>query len=461
MFQLFKREDGFYKGLLALAAPMMLQNLLQQFLGLFDTFMVGTLGEMELSAVSLANTPFFIISLVIFGLESGAMILISQYWGKKDLTTISRVLGIGGGMALGVALLFGVAMTAMPEKIMGIITSDRGLVEIAARYGRVVAFAPFFNCFALIYGGGQRAMENPKFGMRVMGISVITNTFFNWVLIFGQFGLPAMGVEGAALGTLLARIVEMCITVVFAARNSHFRLNVRAMLRPGVALFKDYIRYASPVILNETIWGLGSSMHSIIIGHMPSAAVSMAAYTVAGNVERILGVVQFGIGASASVMVGKSIGAGESPKKVYSLGKLLSYLSVAAGIVAGILLFTLNITVIRGFVYNLIQLSEEAQGYAFFMVNIASVMLPMRAFNFCNIVGILRGGGDTKAAMFIDILPLWLLAVPLSALFGLVLGGNVVMVYSAICVDEICKFIGGILRFRQKKWIRNLTRDWD
>lgn len=459
MVNILRQDKEFYRSLLHLGLPLLAQNLVNQSLALVDTFMVGMAGEQQLAGVTLANTPFFVVMLMVFGFQSGSSVLFSQYWGKGDRTSINRIMGIGMYAAGGITLVVSILMLAFPEAIMSLTTNDQALVEIAAEYGRIVAFSYFLNSFSLIYIAALRSMENPKFGMYVLCVSMVCNTFFNWVFIFGNLGAPAMGAAGAALGTLLARVVELTITVIFALRNPTFQLEFKALLRPGKAICTDFFRYSAPVILNETLWGLGSSMYPIIIGHMENAATAVAAYTLAGNIERIAAVFMFAVGNSAAVLVGKEVGANR-PKRAEEIGKTLMAVSFLCGLAVAVVLAILNLTIVTPYVLPIFKLDKAAQ-YVTALLFCTCAAMPFRACSNCAIVGVLRGGGDVKTAMLLDVLPLYLLGIPAAALCGLVLNLSVVWVYGAVCVEESLKGILGMVRIRGNKWIKNLTRDWD
>ena len=208
MFSYLHQPKGFYKHLFLLALPVIVQNLITTSLGFLDTFMVGLLGSEQMSAVTVANVPIFIIQLIVFGLQSGSSVLISQYWGRGDRESINRVMGIGFMIAGGVSVLFAAILCAFPAQVLYLITDNLTLVELAEPYLRIVGFSYIFNSLSSIYIGMQRSIENPRFGMIVFAISMLCNTLGNYVLIFGKLGLPALGITGAAVATLLSRVVS-------------------------------------------------------------------------------------------------------------------------------------------------------------------------------------------------------------------------------------------------------------
>lgn len=453
-----KRELN--RQLFTLAVPIVIQNIVNMSLSLMDTFMVGALGEAELAGVTLANSLFFVVSLFVIGIQSGSSVLISQYWGKNDTATINRVLGLGMYCAGAVTLISALALTLFPVQILSITSNDAELVRIAAEYARIVAFSYVLNGFVLLYLGAQRSMENPRMGMLVLMISMALNTVLNYILIFGKLGAPAMGVAGAALATLISRVVEFLITLGFALYSTGFRLQFRRLLIPGRAIVGDFVRFCAPVVINETLWGIGFSLYPIIIGHMENSASSVAAFTIAQSIERISSCFYFGVGHAAAVIIGKRLGGSRS-ENVYPLAKRLCFVSFFFGVGAGLLLALLVLTVVGPLVLPVFKATAETVGLAKIMLYITCVAVPARAVNFTIIVGILRGGGDVTAGMVIDICSMLLLAVPLAALVGLGLGWGVVWVYAVMCAEEIWKFFASTWRFRTKKWIRNVTREME
>lgn len=460
MFSYLRQGKAFYKNLILLCIPIVLQNLVTTSLAMVDTFMVGMLGETPLAAVTLANLPIFVIQFVVFGLQSGSAVLISQYWGHGDLNSINRVVGVSAMVAGGVATIFALALFFYPTQIMGLLTNDPTLRDIAAEYGRIVGFSYIFNGITGVYVGAHRSMENPKLGLIIFSISMLANTGLNWVFIFGKLGAPALGVVGAAVATLLSRIIEFIIMVFHAVFSKRFRLKPALLLRPGKDTWRRFFKYATPVVLNETLWGLGTSLYPTIMGHMDGSTEILAAYAVAGNIDRFCSVGVFAIAAAAAIIIGREIGAGRS-HKVYDVGKALLVVSVLMGAVIGGIMLLVTHLVVKPFIfpiYPAFQNSPGAAHIAVMMLTIVFLFLPSRAFNTTNIVGVLRGGGDVRFTTAIDVLPLWLIAIPLSGVAGLVAKLGILWVYLAIETENVTKFFLGIWRFRSRKWIHDVTR---
>lgn len=456
MFQLFRREKGFYRKLLALALPILLQNLITNSLGLVDTFMVGTMGQGPLAGVTLANIPVFVFQLMMFGIQSGSSVLISQYYGKGDARAINRVMGIGMYAACSIGLIFALIMGFLPHQFMSLFGSDLQVIATAARYARIVGWSYFFDSFVQVYIGAHRAMGNPNRGLYILAVSMACNTFLNWVFIFGNLGAPQLGVEGAALATLIARAIACAISVLWAVCDRRFPIAPALFFCPGGEMIRRFVRVATPVMCNETFWGLGSSLFPTIMGHMDGSEEILAAYAIAGNITNLCTVGVFAIAGAAAILVGQEIGSGNAGK-VVSLGSLLDALAFLFGVAAGAVFLGLLHWFIVPVLYPMFKLTDSAGDICTMMLTIIFVFLPLRSFDTTNIVGVLRGGGDVRAATIIDLIPLWTAAIPLAALAGLVVKAGIFWVYLAMMSENVIKSLVGFLRFRTGKWVRDVT----
>ena len=452
----FNRGPGFYKRLLALALPMIVQNLITNSLGLVDTFMVGTMGEAPLAGVTLANIPIFVVQLMMFGFQSGSSVLISQYKGKGDLNSINRVMGLGMYSAGAVTFVFALILSFSPHQFLSLFGNDPEIIDIAVEYARIVGWSYFFDSFVQIYNGTHRAMGEPRRGMYILCVSMVVNTFLNWVFIFGKLGAPVMGAAGAALATLLARMVSFVIMVVWAVRDKKFRIELSLLLRPGREMGRRFVQIATPVVLNETLWSLGTSMYPTIMGHMDGSKEILAAYAIAGNIGNLCSVGIFAIAGTAAILVGQEVGSGNK-EQARSLGGLLSTIACLFGLVMGLIFLGLLHLVIIPYLYPLFELSGRAASICTMMLTVVFLSMLLRAFCTTNIVGVLRGGGDVRMATIIDVGPLWVVAVPLAALCGLVLDLGVLWVYLCIALEELTKCILGWLRYRSGAWVRDVT----
>ena len=457
MFSYLHQPKGFYKRLFLLALPVIVQNFITTSLGFLDTFMVGLLGSDQMSAVTVANVPIFIVQLVVFGLQSGSSVLISQYWGRGDRESINRVMGIGFFIAGGVSVLFAIILCAFPAQVLYLITDNLTLVTLAEPYLRIVGFSYIFNSISSIYIGMQRSIENPRFGMIVFATSMLCNTIGNYVLIFGKLGLPTLGITGAAVATLLSRVVEFVIVSFYSFRCRTMPLMPHAIFHPGMDMLHRFLRYSAPVLINETLWGTGFSLITVIMGHMVESSDLIAAYTLAGNIDRLVTSGLFGVAAATAVIIGKEIGLGNL-KGVYNIGKALCFTALAFGVLLGLLEYAMFATLMRPFVMPLFSLSAVAEHLCSVMLLCYACSIPLHSFSTTMAVGVLRGGGDVNASLVIDNVPLWFGTLPLMCLLGLVLKVPNEVFCLCLMIEYILKTPLGLIRLRSGKWIHDITR---
>lgn len=453
-----RRPRGFYGRLFRLALPLILQNLITTSLGFVDTFMVGLLGQEELSAVTAANSPIFLVQVVVFGLISGLTVLVSQYWGKGDIDAVNRAMGVAFYFGVTIATIFALALFLFPEGVMGLVTNNERLILLGAPYVRIVGISYIFNAASSVYVGMQRSTENPAMGLTVFAISMFLNTCLNYIFIFGKFGAPALGVTGAAVATLASRIVEFLITAGYAIRCRRVPLRPKSLFQPGKDMVQSFIKYSSPVLLNESLWGLGTTVMVSALGHMAVSTDILAAHAIMGNVDKFATVACFGIAGASAVIVGKRIGEGASQDEVYSLSWCLLLVSILIGACVSLGLAIALPFFFIPYLFPLFQLQSLAMDIAVKMCLVHIVMMPLRAFDITNITGVLRAGGDARMAAVIDIVPLWLIAVPMTALTGLVLDAPIILVCISLQAETICKPFWGTWRLKSRKWINDITR---
>ena len=458
MLRFLRREPGFYRHTWMLALPIILQNLITTSLGFVDTFMVGLLGQPELSAVTAANTPIFLVQIIIFGLLSGLSVLVSQYWGKHDTEAINRCMGIALYTGVSLAALIALALFLAPRQVMALVTDNALLIRLGAPYLRIVGISYVFNTASSVYVGVQRSTENPAMGLTVFTISMVLNTFLNYVLIFGKFGAPALGITGAALATLTARVVEFAVTFGYALRDRRVPLAPAALLHPGTAFVGDFLKYSTPVLVNDSLWGLGTTLITAVIGHMAISEEMLAAYAIMGNIEKFSTVACYGISGASAVIVGKRIGQGASKEEVYEVSWCM-LLTVLVGLVVSASLAALLPTVFIPYLYPLFHLEGLSLEIAATMCVVFVFMMPTKAFDITNISGVLRAGGDVRVSAVIDVGSVWLVALPITALSALVFEAPVALVCLGIQAEGLSKVPLGIWRLRSRKWINDVTRE--
>lgn len=451
MFGQLNKGKAFYKALFRLAMPVMLQNLLNSSLVMVGTFMLGRLGETEIAAATLANTPFFVVQLIIFGFQSGSGVLFSQYWGKKDWKAVNKILGIGVYSCAGITLLFSLVCFLFAPDIMALINRDPDIVRLAAQFMRITSFSYVLTAISVVYISAQRSIGNPKLGLFILTSTMVIDTLLSYTLIFGKFGAPALGVRGAAYAVLIARIIEFFITMGYAFLvQGKLKLDIQLLLHPGKVFIKDFLKYSGPVVLNEAVWGLGFSLYSVIYSLMDKSY--LAAYTVAGNIEKILSSAFFGFAIAAGIIIGQLIGAGKE-KEARETGKTFNLLSALIGLFLSSVLL-----LVAPFIISKFNLPPATIAVVKSFIVVMAVLIPLRCNWVVNAIGTLRAGGDTKFVFMVDTVFMWLLCLPLAAVFGLWLGLPVIWVILMPALEDALKWSSGLIRFFKGKWLNNITR---
>lgn len=442
----------FYISVTALVIPMALQNLINVGVTAADVAMLGRVGEKVLSGASLAGQIQFVMTLILFGITSGITVLTAQYWGKRDNQAIEKILGMGMVFGVAVAIIFTIIGYFFPEQAMRIFTSDPEVIEEAVKYLRIVCFSYVLIAITQVYLYVMRSIERVVIATVVYSISLGVNIGVNAVLIFGLFGFPKLGIQGAAIGTLVARVLEVTIVMFYAFfKNKIVQIRMRYMIRFDKLLVSDYVRYAMPVIVNEMIWGLGFSMHSVVIGNLGSAAV--AANAVTQVLRQFSMVVVFGISNATAIYLGKTIGEGKI-EETKRYAKRFLVISIIAGLLGGcVILITGPIA------RDVMTLGEESKEYLDFMTKVMAVYVACMSVSCTTIVGILRSGGDTKFSLIVDTVIMWGFSIPLGALAAFVFNWGVPIVYVFLLTDELLKLPVALKRFYSYKWLNNVTRN--
>lgn len=444
-------KKGFYRSVGALVLPIALQNLINVGVTSADVIMLGKVGETVLSGCSLAGQVYFIMTLIFFGLTSGAAVLTAQYWGKKDIVTIEKVLGISLRIGILVAVCFTAAVWLAPEQIMRLFTSEKEVIAEGVKYLKVISCSYIISGITIVYLNIMRSVERVIIATFIYLISLLVNVVLNAVFIFGLFGCPAMGITGAALGTVIARIVEITIVFIYAVKiNDTVKVRLRYLFIRERDLMKDFKVYAVPVLINELLWGLGMAGISAIVGHLGSAAV--AAHSVTQVSRQLAMVVSFGVASAAAIMCGKAIGERrEDLAKEYA--RRLMWLSFILGTAGGLVI--LGISPVLKMVMNL---TVQAQSYLTIMFFIMAYFVVFQSLNSTMIVGIFRSGGDTKYGLVLDCAALWAGSIGLGCICAFVLKIPMPWVYIILCCDEVVKFPFAWRRYKSEKWLKNITR---
>ena len=448
---IFVRDKAFYKMVLALAVPIAMQNLITTGVSMMDTIMLGALGEIQLSAASLAGQVSFIFMIFNFGISGGAGVLTAQYWGKRDITAIKHIMATMYRVSLSVGAFAMLISLFFPAQIMSIFSREPEVVAEGIKYLQIMAFTYVMYGVTITTIGVLRTVGTVKISLIVYSLSFITNVFFNWVFIYGNLGAPRLEIRGAALGTLIARVTEFLVITAFMRykeKDLHFRW--RDILPTDAGRSAEFRRTAAPVAINELVWASGFSMLSVIMGQMGSMVV--AANSICQVMIQFVSVFFQGVGNASAVVIGNTIGQGRY-KDAEDRAKTLLALSVILGLCAcGLLLLLKPIAI------NFYNVSEATKQLASQIMTVASVVVIFSSIAMITVVGTLRGGGDVKFGLFIDVVFLWAVAIPLGFFTGLKLGLPAVIVYSCLRVDELLKSVFCFTRILSQKWLRDLTK---
>ncbi len=450
------KSKNFYKSMLAIAVPIALQNFISFATGMLDTVMLGFAenGETMLSAAALGGQPMFILYVLGFGMSGAASVLVAQYWGKRDIESIRRIFAMIIKFAAAVSALFAALSLTIPRRILLLYSDNPEIVELGSQYLEIVGFA------CLTFGISStliclfRSVEAVKISVGINLVSFALNLFLNWVLIFGNLGFPALGIRGAAIATLIARVSEFVIIVIYLLGfDKKLGFKLRDLRLYDKMLAKDMIRYGMPVLLNEALWAVGTSVQASIMGHINySEGDPVAANSIASMLQQLAWLVIFGIANAAAVITGRTIGEGDH-EKARAQAAAFRLISYAVGAASFALLY-----LIKDAAVGFYRIDEATRSLARQMITVISVLSFFVSIVGICLVGVLRGGGDTRFCMFLEIGSLWFIGVPLGYLAAAVLRLPVPFVLAAMKLDEPTKAVACLFRVRGGKWLRSVTR---
>jgi putative MATE family efflux protein len=443
-------DKEFFSTLFTIAWPIALQQFIMSALNFVDVAMIGQLGESSVAGVGLANQISFLFMLTLFGITSGTAIFTAQFWGKKDIASLRKALGISLSLSIPLGLLFGGAALLVPERLLAIYSQDPEVVALGSQYLQRVGWAYLAMSVTFTVASVLRSTGNTRLPMVVSVCALSLNVLMSYALIFGHFGLPAMGVTGAAAATVIARYLEFGAMIFVTYR---FRTAAAARLHElfsfNRAFFKGFLKISMPVVINEVIWALGITSYSVIYARMGTEAI--AAVNIANSVDSLAFVFFIALANASAIMVGNRIGAGEEAT-AYEYGLRFLKISVAAAVVVGLAIFASSEIIL-----TIYKVSPTVTLYARNILWVLAAALWMKTSNLMFFIGILRSGGDTRFTFVLDSGSIWLFGVPMAYLGAFVLNWPVYYVVVLILLDEVFKLILVLLRFTSKKWINNLT----
>lgn len=444
-------KRDFYKKVGVLVIPMALQNLINVGITATDVIMLGKVGETVLSGCSLGGQVLFVLNLFLFGTSSGAAVLMAQYWGKQDKTAIEKLLGIALRPVMAVCFIMMAVTLLFPAQIMRLFSSEEAVIAEGVKYLHIVALTYPFVGFTTIYLNTMRSVERVVVSTVIYASALLLNFGINLVLIFGYLGFPAMGIRGAAIGTLSSRILEFGMALVYMHWKSRdIRPRIGYFLHTDRLLAKDFLHYSLPVIANEFVWGLGYSVNAAIVGHLGSSAT--AANSVAHVMRQLSMVLAFGVGNATAIMMGKAIGENKEQTAVEYSRRFIR-LTIICGAGGGLLIFILS-----PFLTGWLGYTGDTARYLRIFLSMMSYYVIGQALNTTLVVGVFRAGGDTKFGLILDSTAMWLASILTGAAAAFLFHAPVPVVYFILLLDEVIKIPFCLVRYRQKKWLKNITR---
>ena len=440
----------FITKLFVLALPIVSQNFFETLMYLVNNIIIAKLGDSSIAAVGIATQVMFILLVFMFGINSGAAMFVAQFYGAGDFKSIRKIscITLFAGNIFGI--MFTIAFITMPRFIMSLFTKDLEVIDIGSAYlsYSAIGILPIAFTFAIIFC--LRGVGSVRRVSIILGISTAIGVSLAYILIFGRFGLKPMGVRGAALGLGLSRWLELLALVVLILTKRDLIPNIGDLRDISAAFLSNFIKKTVPVILNEIMWVLGITAFAVVYARLGTDIC--AAANVFLSIEKLGVVVFWGLAQACAIIVGNHIGAGDTSKAYKDGGRILLLSFLLAFIISGLLFL------FRNQILGLFDISQSARDSALVILNIFILLLPIKAVNVINLVGVLRSGGDTKFAFIMEFIVLWLLAVPATYYTAFFLGASLGLIYLAETSEEVLKFLIGLKRYSSKKWMNDLTR---
>jgi putative MATE family efflux protein len=443
-------QPTFWRAFLRLFIPAATQSLFFNLISIFDVLMIGQLGDVPVAAVGLAGQFAFLLNLTLFGATGGAAVYMAQYWGARDQDNLRRVLGMTMAMCVGTALIFAFFALVFPTQVLALYTQDPAVIEAGASVLRIVGWSYVFSAVTTTFYAGVRSTGDTRLPMLVGVTFLSLTTAANYVLIFGEFGLPALGVRGTALGRTICTVLECLVLLgILYLRRSPVAAPPAQFFRFNFAFVRAHIQQVFMVLANEFFWALGVNVNNAILARLGTSAY--AAYNIASTIIGFGFFMTMGCATSAMIMVGHAIGAGDRAE-AYQIARRILLVNLAGSTLIGVAL-----VLVRGWVVTLYQVEETTRAAAAAIILVGGLFFWLRSQDGIFVVGVLRGGGDIRYAAFLDVGGLWLAAIPAVALAVLVFHLPPQWVYMCMLLENLVKAVGGLIRFLSRKWIKNIT----
>lgn len=447
-------DKAFYRTFVILTLSLALQNLLTYSVNLADNIMLGRFSQDALSGASLCNQLQFFLQMLVQGVGEGVVVLGARYWGKKDLKPIPDIIGAGLRFGVSIAAVLFVLALLFPTQIIRLMTNDPVIMEQAVQYLQIICFTYVIFALTNMLTASLRSIGIVKIGYIISASTLCINICLNYVLIYGHFGAPALGVRGAAIATLVSRTVELLIVIWFLKFREHtLRLNWRKLLFIDTSYIKDYIHVSLPMLVTQTMWGASSIIQTAILGNMENAAMVVPANSISVLVFQILSVVGYGAASAAAIMTGRTLGEGHK-ERIDQTAFTFQIMFCIIGVFTGLIILLSRGPVLQ--IYN--TLSPEAAELTRQFITVLAITSVGTCYQMAADCGILRAGGDTKFAMWNNIVFVWIICLPCAALSAFVFHFSPVVVFFCLKMEQLGKCPVIFLRVRSKKWIKQITR---
>jgi len=448
----FYRDREYFSSILRIALPIAAQNLVMASLNMVNILMIGQLGDAELAAVGLAGQIYFLVHLILFGVASGASMFTAQLWGKGDISNLRRVLGFSLKLGLLGSGIFWALAVFWPEYAMRFYSEDPVVIALGAEYLGIFGWSYPFFAITFAYAFVMRSTKNVRTPMLVTVFALTLGIFLSYGLIFGQFGLPELGMMGAAWGSLVAKVIEslLILVAVYWRRTNPAAATWKDILEFDWAFTSKVMKPVLPVVTNELVWALGITTYYAIYARVGTDAV--AAINIVTAIEQMIFVAFFGIGNATAILVGNLIGEGKKEQAYIFAGRSIG-LQVFIGLILGLALYASS-----DMVFGFYKVSDSVIESARAIIIVASSMAWLKGTNMLVIVGVMRAGGDTRFMLILEVAAIWMVGVPIAALAAFVLQFPVHLVYLMIMIEEVFKLGVCLWRFFSRRWIKDLTQ---
>ena len=447
-------DREYFRLLIKFAFPIAVQSLITASLNLVGVVMIGQLGDTSIAAVSLANQIWFLLNLLMFGIVSGCAMFVAQLWGKKDVHNVRRVLGMAIKLGLLAALIFWILGIFFPGAVLHLYTEDPAVIKLGSQYLRIFSWSYGFYTISTAYGISLRSTGYVRLPLIVSTAALGLNILIAYPLIFGwnAIGISALGVSGAAIAGLIARILECLamLVVVYWDQQNPSAAPFRDLLDLDFEFMASVLKPVLPVIANEFLWSMGMTAYSAIYAHISTSAI--AAINIISTIDQLAFVTFLGIGSATAILVGNLIGQGEY-KKAYLYGGRSLGLQISGASMMGLLVY-----LFAGQLLHFFKVTPEVIADARNILIVLSLGYPVRSANHVIILGILRSGGDTRFSLVLDGMIIWLIGVPITAAGAFLFHFPIQFVYALTLSEEVTKFIVGLRRYFSRKWINDLTQ---